>query len=377
MADRLGSHDPVVLNLQTATGLPRSARMRSVTDPINPTPRTSNRLSHFFDGIYDLSPESHLSRLLKVILGDAGIGILSKQFTVARLNSTLLTTRYANLDRLYGFTHGYRRLHSETISLSQSMDNATPDDWDDIEVKDAAYRARIETFSRSLPLGATPDGMSAMAQSLLSVECRIRETYEMIDQNVDTTPPLGQPRNLAFGRTTNNRSEFIVVPKRAITPEEEYELIRVLTRFKPAGSLLTIAPQGTLMHTKVTMRDVHADSTYWEVDSKVAPRLEVSSAYLRVDPVDASLPVVQPRPAFSSFQGEAWSYNADVESVTSYTEKPDLTHMDSYNYQRVGAVEYPPQESLADPVRLLLGRSVSDGVLTGSAFVSSQMGVGV
>lgn len=402
--DRYLSQSSMILDMQSPTGLPRSSALRNTSDPINPSPRTTERMRHFFDGIYDLSPESHLSRFMKVILGDAGIGGLSKQYTIARQQSMLLTTRYGDLDQFYGALLGLRRLSAEVLDISPYTENATPEQWVEIDSRDAAYRARIETFARALPLGATPDGMAALGQSILGVECRIHESYLLVDGiggNTGGAAPAVGTRTYGqieqeyiyystmvgsyadiegghgtFGRTTTqNRAEFVVVPKRPISLEENYELIRVLSRFKPANSLLTVNASGISIHSLVKLRQVYADSTYWEVATKVAPKKEVAAAY----PVVASnnSAQAQPRPPFCGYQGEAWAYNADISSVTSYTQNPNQNVVrDKYNYERivVGStnMDFTPNQAIADHSRLLLGRAVSDGVLSISPFASRR-----
>lgn len=402
------STNPVILELQAPTGLPRSSQLSTVTDPLSTTQRASDRMRHFYPDLYDLSPESHLSRFVKVLLGDAGIGGLSKQFAVARQQSLLLTTRYNDLDRFYGAALGFRRMSSETLDISPYTADATPEQWDLMDARDAAYRARIEAFARSLPLGGTPAGMVALAESVLGSKCRITETYTLIDEG-NTANPGGAPAPAGartygdvekdfgyytqadrgsyadiegghgtFGRTTtSNRSEFIITPLRQITAEEDYEVTRVLSRFKPANSLLTVTSTGLELHLPVTLRQVYADSTYWEVSTKVAPATPAVSSAYKVVNADQSA-AIQPRPAFSGYQGEAWSYNGDVASTVSYSEHADGTLKDKYNYQRVIQagrwVDYTPDKALTSQTRLLLGRSVSDGVLVSAPYAGDRVG---
>jgi hypothetical protein len=389
----------VLLARQAPTGAPLPEGVTPVSDPIVTVPRSTDMLAHFFDGLYDKSPESHLSRLLKVLLGDAGMGALRKRYATARFQQVILTTHYSDLDRLYGSLFGFRRVTAEALDIDPYFEDSTPEEWEAIEARDAAYRNRVEQFSRALPLGATKAGMEAVASAVLGgTEVSVYETYLLVDENGDNAGgapiPVGartygdieqqyrfygeiqrgtygdaEGGSGSFGRTTTqNRSEFIVRPKRAITLEETYELIRVLSRLKPAEALLTVDSQGVAIHTPVKLRAVAADSTYWEVATKVAPANPVADAYLRIH-ADKSTPVPQPRPAFSGYQGEAWSYNSDVIKVSSYTESPDAPHpiKATSNYETIyrsgKPVTFTANRALVDSTRLLLGRSVSDGVL--------------
>ncbi len=405
---RYDSTTPVLLNLQSPTGTPRSSRLTSVTDPIGAVPRVSDQLAHFYPGLYDLSPSSHLSRFLKALLGDTGIGGVSKQYTVSRLHSVVMTTRYHDLDRFYGNLLGVRRMASEALGTNPYSEDSTPEEWEVIDARDAAYRSRVETFSRAVGLGATPDGMAALAQAITGVECRVHESYLDVDEEGSVPIPAPVTGRTygdveddfgyyhAAGRGTygdveggvavfggsgdsdSNRSEFVVSPKRSLSLEETYELSLVLRRFKPAGSLLRISPQGVPVHRPVIPRHVFADSTHWEVTAKVAPGKAVESAYGRSD--GPGIPTSQPRSAFAGYQGEAWSFNGDVSTVFSYTIGTDGEVADRYNYQRVMVNktphDYVPANALASQQEILAGRMMSDGVATISPF-SANRGVAV
>lgn len=403
---RYDSTNPVLLNLQSPTGIPRSSRLSSVTDPLGAVPRVADQLAHFWPGLYDLNPESHLSRFLKVLLGDSGIGAVAKQYTVSRLHSVVMTTRYNDLDRLYGGLLGMRRMASESLGTNPYTEDATPEEWEVIDARDSAYRSRVETFSRAMTLGATPEGMAALAQAVTGVECRVHEAYLDVDDEFSVPAPAPETGRTygdveddfgfygamnrgsyadveggfavfgGSGDTDSNRSEFIVSPKRMLSLEETYELSLVLRRFKPAGALLRISPQGVPVHRPIIPRHVYADSVHWEVSAKVAPKKDVESAYGRS--LGPGVPTSQPRAAFSGYQGEAWSYNADVASVFSYTVGEDGEVSDRYNYQRVMVGDTPhdyvPAEALASQQAILSGRLVSDGVASATPF-SSERGV--
>lgn len=403
------STDAVLLALQAPTsGAPRSARLDSVTDPLLPPRSAASRLDHLFAGLYDLRAESHLSRLLKVLLGDAGTGQLRKRYLVARMASVVLTTRFGDLDRLYGALLGFPRLSGEQLDISPYLDAATPEEWEEVDARDARYRSRVEQFSRAIALAATPAGMAAAAQALLSVECQVYETWSLIDEtggNVGGSPPPVGARTYgdvetfyvtynsmqvgsyadveggtgSFGRTTpTNRAEFVVRPLRQISLEEAYRLTRVLNRLKPARALLSVDASGVAVHTPVVIRDVSASSTHWEVRTKVVPALDVSRFY----PLPSTTPVAQPRPAFSGYQGEAWSYNSDIVTTTAYAESATGAGVSTVEYERViGAdgrpLDLTPDRALADPEALMRGRVVSDGVLLAAPYASDRAGVAV
>jgi hypothetical protein len=248
-----------------------------------------------------------------------------------------------------------------------------------------------------LPLGATVLGMTVAAQAVLGVECRVYESWRLLDEGISPggSPGTFSPRTYgqvfdyfgtygamdghtygdieggvgSVGRTlTSDRQEFTVRPLRTLTGEESYELMRVLTRIKPAEALLTIDSDGVEIHEQIQARGAVSDSSYWEITSKVAPKQGTEQFYGATGaPGEA---VEQPRPPFTAYQGEAWSYSGDVTSTISYTLNDDGSHR-SPDFQRLAVFtrpattffDYTPDKGVADPVAIMQGRSVSDGVL--------------
>jgi hypothetical protein len=395
------SREAALLALQAPTaGAPRSSAMDTVTDPLLPPATAAGRLDHFWPGLYDLRAETHLARLLKVLLGEAGAGMLRKRYLGARMGSVISTMRYSDLDRFFGQVLGLSRLSREALDTAPYLDDHTSEEWDEIDARDASYRSRVELFARAVALGATAEGMAAAAEAVVGVPCRVYESWRLVDVgggNPGGAPPPAGGRTYGevgaayptygdaesgtyadleagsgdFGRTTtNNRGEFIVRPTRLISQEESYALVRVLSRLKPAGALLTVDPRGVAVHSRAEVRDVAADSTYWEVTARVAPTKAAAGLYPRPG---AGQPVPQPAPAGARYQGEAWSYNADARSVTAYQESATGARVSDVDHQvYVGAdgrrVALTPALALADPSTVLAGRAVSDGVLVGPLY---------
>ena len=64
-----------LLTLQLAAGSPEPTQgVNTVSDPVIPDRIVRDRLNHFDPAIYDLRDESHLMKLLKVLLGAPGAG---------------------------------------------------------------------------------------------------------------------------------------------------------------------------------------------------------------------------------------------------------------------------------------------------------------
>lgn len=160
------------------------------TDLILPPSRAADRLRHFPDNIYDTSPESHLSKFMKVLLGDSGVGRLRKLLSVHRLRSTLQGSHFYDLDRFYGPLFGLRRTPQERISLDPNKGVATREEWDDIYARDASFRSRIEQFARAIPFGPTPVGMELIAEAVLACDCEILEEYLRADNGFQSYEDL-------------------------------------------------------------------------------------------------------------------------------------------------------------------------------------------
>jgi hypothetical protein len=389
-----------LLALQAPTsGSPRSSLMEPVTDPLVPPRAAADRLAHFPPGLYDTSSDTHLARLLKVLLGDAGAGLLRKRYLTARLQSVVATMRFAEMDQLYGQLFGIPRLSREVLDIAPYRDAATPEEWAVIDARDAAYRCRIEAFSRAIPLAGTAEGMAAVGEAMLGVACRVYETYLLVDAtggNPGGAPPVAGARTYGdvedeyvyyqeiergsyaeveggsgdFGRTTTQgRGEFVLRPQRPISAEETYALTKVLTRLKPAQALPTIDPAGVAVHTPATVRAVSADSVHWEVRARVAPQAAVAKAYS----TPAGVPSAQPRLVHAGYQGEAWSYNSDVKTTSAYTESATGARVSDVDYERVigptgRPVDLTPDRAVADADAIRRGRAASDGIVVGSSY---------
>lgn len=382
-------------------GLPQSSQLDTVTDPILPVPSMAQMLQHFWPDLYNLRPESHLSRFMGVLLGDAGTGQLRKIYLTSRMQSVIQTMRYEDLDALYGVIFGVKRLTGELIDLDAFNDTATPDEWTVIDAKDADYRSRLEAFSRALPMCTTPLGIGSCAAALLNEECDVYEMWGLLDQGLSNPggapPPIGgrsygdvenaynnyaqmnrgtyadlEGGSGAFGRTpVGSRAEFVIRPKRQISAEETYHLVKSLGRLKPAESLMTIDPNGIAIHSPIKLRGVGADSAYWEIGKSVAPTKDNSAYYQAVNA--NGTPAPQPRPAGAGYQGEAWSYNTDIAYITSYRESDTGATVQSPNYDRIvrggKTIDYTPDRAMSDPIALSAGRAASNGVLATSAYM--------
>jgi hypothetical protein len=275
-------------------------------------------------------------------------------------------------------------------------DAAGSDIWDDIHSRDASYRSRLIKFARAIPQGGTYSGILAAVEAILSADCEMYEawswideiggastvstkyTYNQLERQFKNWGAIAQNRTwsqltgevVSIGRLSQpNRGEIVLKPKRTVSEDERYELMRVLSRIAPAGVQFTVDPQGIALHEQQQIRNVAASSEYWEVMPQTLPAPVTVESSSTVAPQ----PSQQPRPAFSQYTGEKWSYNNDVATISSYEMTGD-TPLTASDYDRViysdgTAHSYLPSDGLVPGQEAAAARLTADGVCTSKPYV--------
>ena len=397
-----------LMTLQLTTGqLEPSGGTLTVTNPIIPDRTVVQRMSNFDPQIYDLRDQSTLMKIMKVLLGGAGAGGLRKQSAIARLQNTFSGMHFLDLDRFYGALFGISRTAQESapdITFDPYHDATDPASWDDLQARDASYRDRLIKFAKSIYFGGSVAGITAMAESLTGSQVDVYESWEWVDEeNADilVAPTLvytytfladsvgtwagltghtwadWSGGTLPFvGRTgQRNRSEFILQPHANLTPDEQYEILRVINTFKPAGTQFTVNSAGLTTQTPISLRAVAADSEYWAIIPVTVPNPQLgTNPYLFTGALVDS--VIQQRPAFSQFQGDDWSYNNDILNVTSYTIANNVssttTDDQTVVYSDGTTHTYGVAAAPMTGAQAISARIVSDGVLTATPYASTR-----
>jgi hypothetical protein len=342
---------PSLISVQLPPSVPVPSGLSTGTDLLLPQSAIMDRLRHFPEEVYSLAAESHLVRLMKVLLGDAGAGQLKKRLTISRLSQVLSSTHFYDLDRFYGALFGVRRTPQEYLSFNPYIATATGDQWDTAHASDASYRSRVMQFARGISFGATVIGMELIAEAILSIECDIYEIFNQVD--------LGTA-NYA------DRRLFVIRPKRPVTLAEAFDLKQVISTLKPADVRVEIDYQGVQVHIPTPVSSIAADSEHWEIISKVSAQPSPLPPYLN----PSATPVEQPRPPFSGYQGEAWSYANDISGVTSISPPQRLTFVDG-DY-----TDYLPYMAMLPFRNVQSGRAVSDAILIAHPYSGPRVSVG-
>lgn len=403
------------------------------TNMLLPDAPTMQQLRNFPEDVYDLRNSSHLVRLLKVLLGDAGAGQLRKRTMITRLESALSGANFYDLDRFYGAIFGALRQPSEALSINPMDDTATPDEWDALLAADASYRERIAELAKAIAMGGTVPGLQQVAEALVQAPVDIYESWQLLDSygslvlaepntwnEVQTLfPTWGSfapsdtwnrvEGTVEVGRTnTLTRSEIVIRPRKdySSSPDhasdyarDENALVRVLQKLRPAGTIITVDPGLGVPHVAQPISGLQADSEYWEVTPKVQPKGSINGGVLTVYPLSTSQRVagiesttrrIIPRPPFAGVQGTSWTYNTTISAAASYTFQPSdaldfgtpqegtpspLTDDQLVVYRDGTEVRYTAKKGTLGAQQVLAAAAVSDGVLVAHPYTGDRRAV--
>jgi hypothetical protein len=287
--------NPILPPIQTqiADNAPVPVGLVSVTSPLVASQQTLFRLRNFPPQTYSLAPDSHLFRLMNVLLGETAGAQLRKRGLVNRLRETMAGTHFLDLDGFWGALFGLRRTSSELLSTNPYTDTNSISDWQDQHAADASYRDRIYQFARAIGYGSSLAGLKLVSEAVLSTQCEIF-THASDDSSLSTM-------------AQSLRSYVITIaPHTNITIEQQFELKNILDQIRSANSLVQIQTTGIQIQTPVPLLGGYADSYYWEVDYNTT-----GSQY--------SSPNKQ-QFAFGSTQGDYWTVNGFITNTLSYVQ---------------------------------------------------------
>jgi hypothetical protein len=413
-----------LLQLQTVPSQPLPVDLSTITSALSPDVPIQSRLTHFPDDLYDLTSNSHLTRFLKALLGDSGVGQLRKRQLVARLQTLLNSTHFYDLDAFYGALFGANRGITGALPINPYTDVATPDGWDEINTIDASFREKLLALARAITMGGTPLGLQAMAEALTGVDCDVYEVYALMD--AQGSSGSGTPWNTiestysTWGSVENHsyndieghqvfgnmgldaRNEVVIRPKKVYdnTPDSQRQraddvrgILRVLEVLKPAAALLSVDSSGVGVHAEATYGSISSPSNYWEVSARVIPKDELKSWYKQVFQAydhranPQGIDSAQPQPPFTNIQGQQWSQVSQVVSVKAESTFNVLTKATSFDTaKKLSTVEYDivhfpdgktqtylPSYAVLDPRQAAAARTASDGVMIAAPYSGTRV----
>ncbi|QIG58345.1 baseplate J protein [Gordonia phage Skog] len=237
--------------------------MATVTSfPYFPGKSTELRMAHFDEIAYTADSTTTLYKFLDALCGDAGAGSLKKELFVQRLSASIETMYGSDLDYVFGSIRFLSRLSSEAYDYDPMSDMLTSDQWDEVKVKDAWFRARIVGFFTACAYGSQDDGLRNAVHSAVSSDCEIFEVWRYLD-NFEIAAPLGRAPVTA-------RNEVVVKPhKSSISPQEFRVLRDMIAKFIPIDTIVTIDTDGLMVAAPVGVNAIAADSSYYQVEKEV------------------------------------------------------------------------------------------------------------
>ena len=425
---------PSILTLQVPASQPLPERTSTATGLLFPDLLIAQRLANFPEQVYSLDPSSVLVRFMTALMGPAGAGQLRQRQLVARLQSGIQGTHFYDLDAFYGALFSANRTNAAALpqnpatgtTFSPYTDLATADGWDQIHAADAIYRERVIQLARAIALGGTVPGIQAMAEAIVRVPCNVYEVWRLIDYQEPENgagftwaqlqaiyPTWATVSGTSWdalmgiveygGLGTNVRNEVIIQPQKSygssLASQQQavadadgiFDVVRTLA---PAFSIISVDTTGSIVDSPVTIAGAAADSSYWEIISKVtvpnpstptpAPVPGTPSVPTAPDPYsghrgawdpgglqDPFLPMKPGVPPFSQSQGGQYSYAGTVAQVFGGSFDPATSSVASVlesdirnlkNFQVVhqpggNQVSFEPVLGVIDPVTAAAGRA--------------------
>lgn len=234
-------------------------------------PRTTDQLLTSFDEyVYVADSTTILYKYVDAMVGTTGAGDLLNQLFMATLGTALETIYFNDLDYIFGNISFLARTSAESyavdaitgLAVNPNTDLLTSDQWDQVAIADAWYRARIKDYFIACALGGTPDGIRECIQAAIAVDCDLFEVWRYEDN-------FGLGANL--GRAPfSARNEIVIRPHKDTLLPEEIRLCRdMLDRMLPIETIATVTLAGLAVSTPVPVAAAAADSTYYEIQKVV------------------------------------------------------------------------------------------------------------
>jgi hypothetical protein len=237
-----------------------------------PPRSTTLRGQHLDEYIYDFGPTTVLYKFLDALCGSSGAGRLIQEIFMSRANAALSTIAYRELDYIFGHMNFLARSSDESYPYDPGTQLLTTDQWDEVRVKDAWYRARIKAFFDAISTGPTPVGVRKCVFAALGVDADLYEVWRMADS-------FGIGSGVIVGRApVTARNEIVIKPhKDSLSPQEFRQARDMLKRMMPVDTIVTINLNGLAVTTPVEIHSAAASSTYYEVQKYVTPTPVIDS----------------------------------------------------------------------------------------------------
>lgn len=139
------------------------------------------KAAHFSESFWKLDSDSIVFKILDALCGDSGAGNNKKALFISRLQASLDSTYFQDLDSFYFGVLGFPRHLSESYDFNPYSNALTTDQWIEVQLKDAKYRARCLDLMSALDHGTSPFGIRMACKAVLGVDCDIFEIWKYLD----------------------------------------------------------------------------------------------------------------------------------------------------------------------------------------------------
>lgn len=259
---------PTAVNLTPAPQYTETVTRNLIIEALGGSQDPFSLLHLFPDALYHKTPESHLVRLMYILLGPDGLGQLQQNLLQARLVYEHLGLELHDLDQFYGDPFSFGRI------LDETYDNDTTglligSQWNAVRASDSAYRSRALDFMGGARLGNSPAGMALVAQSGLGHGVDVIENYHYLyDSHSD------QPKGVAYYGKTVSTEEMIVLPRHDVS-KSETQIITIMGN--PTGGYFSLAFNGEQVQFFDSANNVYTPNIPYD-----ASALEIQQALERI-----------------------------------------------------------------------------------------------
>lgn len=172
-------------------------------------------LENFPEELYNKSPDSHLYKYMRTLLGEAGVNWLKKNYLEARIALEELGVDAFDLDKFFGNPFSFGRIIEE--DLSEDPYGIIPkDEWESIKAQNARYRNRALDYVNGARAGNTLTGMQLVSKAGIGHEVEIIENYKyLFDSHSD------DPMGLDYYGSTLSTEEMVILPRREVGMDEQ------------------------------------------------------------------------------------------------------------------------------------------------------------
>lgn len=298
------------------------------------------KAAHFSEAYWKLDSDSIVFKLLDALCGDSGAGNNKKALFLSRLQSSLDSTYFQDLDSFYFGVLGFPRHLSESYDYNPYSSALTVDQWIEVVLKDAKYRSRCLDLMAALDHGSSPFGMRMGCKAVLGVDCDVFELWKYIDSP-----------EYRSGLKTNGVSGFASTPHATAW--------NLTTGFSINAKIRTDSLSSGAIRTITSKWNATGDQRSWSFRITATGFLEVANSTAGTATVTTTSTIALPSTLQSRDVWVSCSFNPDngANRVASFRYSTD----DGVNWTTLGSTVTTTSTSIFTSSAVVAVGSESDG----------------